>query len=164
MTRPTKSDPGARSTVPRAILQALLAVALAFAGVAHLTTARQEFRAQVPSWLPVGDDVVVVVSGVIEIVLAAALLATLAPALSRWRTGVGLAVAAFFVVIFPGNIAQFTEQRDAFGLDSDTARGVRLLFQPLLVVAALWATGAWPPLRQAVRARRSGPSSSTGMF
>lgn len=158
MTRPTPSDPGAGSTVPRAMLQALLGIALGFAGVAHLTTAREEFRAQVPSWLPIGDDLVVVVSGVIEIVLGAALLVTLVPALARWRAGVGLAVAAFFVAIFPGNIAQFTEQRDAFGLDTDAARGVRLLFQPLLVVAALWSTGAWPRLVDALRARRpAGP-------
>lgn len=94
------------------------------------------------------------VSGVVEIVLGAALLAVLLPALARWRVGVGLA-AAFFVVVFPGNVAQFTEHRAAFGLDSDTARGARLLFQPPLVVAALWSTGAWAQLMAAVRTRRS---------
>ena len=57
--------------------------------------------------------------------------------------------AAFFVAIFPGNIAQFTTQTDAFGLESDAARAIRLAFQPLLVAWALWSTQAW----QAVRAR-----------
>ncbi len=138
----------------RSIVEAVLGAGLALAGLAHLTTARQTFRAQVPEWIPVSEDLVVVVSGVVEIVLGVAMLAVLFPALARWRVAVGLTVAAFFVVIFPGNIAQFTERRDAFGLDSDTARGVRLLFQPVLVGAALWSTGAWAPLVAAVRARR----------
>jgi uncharacterized membrane protein len=60
---------------------------------------------------------------------------------------VGSVVAAFFVVIFPGNIAQWTEGVDAFGLDSDTARFARLLFQPVLVIWALYATGAWRAFR-----------------
>ena len=135
---------GTRSSAPRAILQAVLGAGLAFAGVAHLTTARETFQAQVPDWFPGSKDLVVVGSGVIEIVLGAALLAVLLPALGRWRVRVGLAVAVFFVVVFPGNVAQFSEHRAAFGLDSDTARGVRLLFQPPLVVAALWSTGSWP--------------------
>lgn len=117
---------------------------LGFAGTAHLTFAREEFDAQVPSWMPVDTDVVVVVSGVVEIVLGLALL--FAPA--RYRPHVGWAVAAFFVAIFPGNIAQYVESNDAFGLDTDRARLTRLFFQPVLVAWALWATGAW-------RARRS---------
>ena len=147
--------PNAESTALRTILEIVLGVGLAFAGVSHLTTARETFQAQVPDWFPVGKDLVVVASGVVEIVLGAALLAVLVPALARWRVGVGLAVAAFFVAVFPGNVAQFTEHRDAFGLDSDTARGVRLLFQPLLVLAALWSTGAWAPLVTTLRARMS---------
>ena len=154
MASTTNAELGARSTTPRAIFEAVLGAGLAFAGVAHLTTARETFQAQVPDWFPVGKDLVVVASGVVEIFLGVALIAVLLPALARWRVGVGLAVASFFVVVFPGNVAQFTEHRDAFGLDSDTARGVRLLFQPPLVVAALWSTGSWAPLVAAVRARR----------
>jgi hypothetical protein len=63
--------------------------------------------------------------------------------LRRQRAAVGLVVAGFFVVIFPGNIAQYTEGTDAFGLDTDTKRLVRLFFQPVLVVWALWSTSAW---------------------
>lgn len=152
----TEGGRGDRATAPRAIVEVVLGIGLAAAGIAHLTTARQAFRAQVPAWLPVGEDLVVVVSGVVEIALGVALLAVLAPALARWRVHVGLAVAVYLVAVFPGNIAQLTEQRDAFGLDSDVARGVRLLFQPLLVAAALWSTRSWWPLVRAVRARTSG--------
>lgn len=124
----------------------LLGAALVLAGTGHLTFQRDEFRAQVPDWFPVDADLVVVLSGVVEIVLGMALIF-----MSRWRVLVGWLVAAFFVVIFPGNIAQFVERTDAFGLDTDTKRFVRLFFQPVLVVWALWSTGAW----RAWRARRS---------
>ena len=130
----------------RTVARALLGLFLAAAGIAHLTAARETFRAQVPSWFPADADAVVVVSGVVEIVLGLALLL-----LVRRRAVVGLVVAAFFVAIFPGNIAQFVEGRSAFGLDTDAARGVRLLFQPLLVAWALWCTGAWSWLRERLR-------------
>ncbi|PWC03467.1 hypothetical protein [Agromyces badenianii] len=123
------------STVPRTIGRFALAAALVFAGLSHLFWARKEFRAQVPSWVPMDADAVVVASGAVEIALGGALVA-----LPRERRRIGWIVAAFFTAVFPGNIAQFTEKRPAFGLDSDRARGVRLLFQPLLVALALWST------------------------
>ena len=122
----------------RAIARILLGAALAFAGVSHLTTARQTFQAQVPTWLPLDPDFVVVASGVVEITLGLALVAL--PRLQRW---VGLVVAFFFIAIFPGNINQYVNGIDAFGLDTDTARFIRLFFQPLLVLWALWSTRAW---------------------
>ena len=118
--------------------QMVLGLALAYAGVGHLTTSRVEFQAQVPSVLKEYADFVVVASGVVEIALGSALLV-----LWRYRVVVGWIVAAFFVAIFPGNISQYVNGIDAFGLDSDTARLVRLFFQPLLVVWALWCTEAW---------------------
>ena len=129
----------------RTPLRWILGVALVGAGVAHLTTQRTEFQAQVPSWFPLDEDLVVVVSGIIEIALGLALIV-----LRRRRVLVGAIVAAFFVAIFPGNIAQWSEGVDAFGLDTDTERFVRLFFQPVLVMWALAATGAW----RAYRARR----------
>lgn len=111
---------------------------MVLAGIGHLTFARAEFQAQVPTWVPVPADVVVVGSGVVEIALGAAMIA-----LPRRRAVVGLLLAAFFVAIFPGNIAQWVHHRDAFGLNSDGARLVRLYFQPVLVGWALWSTGAW---------------------
>lgn len=123
----------------RIAAQRLLAAFLLFAGTAHLSFAREDFRAQVPPWVPMDVDTVVLLSGVVEIgVGLALLLARRQPS----RALVGTATAALFVAVFPGNIAQFTEHRDAFGLTSDTARGVRLLFQPLLIAWALWSTDA----------------------
>lgn len=122
----------------RAVARILLGVVLAFAGFSHLTSARETFQAQVPTWLPLDADFVVVASGVVEIALGLALIAL--PRQQRW---VGLIVAAFFVAIFPGNINQWVNGIDAFGLDTDTARFVRLFFQPLLVLWALWSTRAW---------------------
>ena len=113
-----------------------------FAGTAHLTLARAEFAAQVPAWLPVDTDFVVVASGVVELVLGGALIA-LGRRSVRARVVVGWTVAAFFVAVFPGNIAQYVDGVSAFGLDTDAARLARLVLQPLLVLWALWSTGAW---------------------
>lgn len=107
------------------------------AGVLHLTTQREEFQAQVPEWFPVDEDLTVLGSGVVEIGLGAAFVA-----LPQHRRTVGALLAAFFVAIFPGNIAQYVEGTDAFGLDTDRARFIRLFFQPVLVLAALWG-GGW---------------------
>jgi uncharacterized membrane protein len=120
------------------IPQVVLGVALAYAGIGHLTTNRTEFQAQVPTILKSIADFVVLASGVVEIVLGLSLIF-----LWRYRVIVGWVVAAFFVAIFPGNISQYLNQVDAFGLDSDRARFIRLFFQPLLVIWALWSTGAW---------------------
>jgi uncharacterized membrane protein len=124
------------------VARLLLGAGLGFAGVSHLTISRIEFRAQVPPWVPLNPDLVVVLSGIVEIVLGASLLF-----LPRWKVRMGWIVAAFFILVFPGNIAQLMEHRNAFGLDTDRARTVRLAFQPLLVIWALWSTGAWHNLR-----------------
>ncbi|MCB0967181.1 MAG: DoxX family membrane protein [Ilumatobacter sp.] len=127
----------------RSVARWLLGGALVFAGIGHLTTQREEFQAQVPDWFPIDADLVVVLSGVVEITLGLALIFA-----SRYRAIVGWIAAAFFVVIFPGNIAQWVEGTDAFGLDTDTKRFVRLFFQPVLVAWALWSTGAWRAWRR----------------
>lgn len=121
----------------------LLGLALVGAGVAHLTTAREEFQAQVPEFVPLDADTTVLASGVVEIALGSALVLA-----RRRRTTVGWVVAAFFVAVFPGNLAQWVHHRDGFGLDTDTKRFVRLFFQPVLVAAALWSTGAWRAWRR----------------
>ena len=138
---------------PRSVVRTLGRLALgsflASAGVGHLTFAREEFQAQVPGWVPLDPDVVVVASGVVEVGLGLGLLVT--P--RRYRPLVGWVAAAFFVAIFPGNISQYVTRTDAFGLESDTARAVRLLFQPVLVAWALWSTGAWRAFRASAAAR-----------
>jgi len=133
-------------SLPRTIGRLLLGGFLLFAGISHLTVSRLTFRAQVPRWLPIDADFVVVASGVVEIALGLSLIL-----LVRQRVIVGVVVAIFFLLVFPGNISQLLTHTNSFGLDSDLSRGIRLLFQPLLVIWALWATGAWT----AMRARRT---------
>lgn len=108
---------------------------LTYAGTLHLTSQREEFQAQVPSWVWLDADLVVVISGIVEILLGLALLT-----LWRYRKQVGIVTALFFIAIFPGNIWQYIDGIDAFGLDTDRERAIRLAFQPLLVLWALWST------------------------
>ena len=131
--------------------QIILGLALAYAGVTHLTTSRTEFQAQVPTILKSWADFVVMASGVVEIVLGLCLVM-----LWRYRVQMGWVVAAFFVAVFPGNISQYLNNIDAFGLDSDKARLTRLFFQPLLVMWALWSTGAWQERTTMFRIARGG--------
>lgn len=131
LTRPAPSAP-ASQTAARLALGAFMVGA----GTSHLTVARQEFHGQVPDWFPVDKDVVVLVSGVAEVALGAGVLA-----LPRFRRATGTALAAFYTAILPGNIAQYAERNNAFGLDSDAKRLVRLFGQPALIAAALWAAG-----------------------
>jgi uncharacterized membrane protein len=126
----------------RLVGRVLLGLFLTAAGVTHLGPLRVEFRGQVPSWFPVDADLVVLVSGVVEIVLGLAVLL-----LRSRRQVVGVVVALFLVAVFPGNLWQYLDGVPAFGLDDDGARLTRLFFQPLLILWALWATGVWPPVR-----------------
>jgi uncharacterized membrane protein len=111
----------------------LLGGALVFAGISHLTFARKAFRAQVPAWVPLGKDETVIYSGMVEIALGSALLL----AREKHQPTVGRIVAAFFAAVFPGNISQYRQRRDAFGLDTDEKRLARLFFQPVLIYWAL---------------------------
>lgn len=113
-----------------------LGSAMTFAGISHLTFKREEFQAQVPNWFPMDKDVVVLGSGVAEIALGAGLLAW-----KKRRREVGVALAAFYAAIFPGNIGQYAERHDGFGLDTDGKRLARLFFQPALIAGALHAAG-----------------------
>ncbi|AEE44551.1 DoxX family protein [Cellulomonas fimi] len=143
----TTIAPPARDGVLRTVGRVWLGLTLAFAGTTHLTVARQEFLAQVPAWVPVDHDLVVLASGAVEIALGIALVG--AP--RRWRPWVGAVVALFFVAIFPGNVAQYVEGVDGFGLDTDAKRLARLPFQAVLVLWALWSCGTW----RAYRAHRA---------
>jgi len=140
LTKPTSTS------VPQTVARVWLGLTLAGAGISHLTVAREEFQAQVPGWFPVDEDVTVLASGVVEIMIGGSLVV-----LSRWKVAVGLIAAAFFVVIFPGNVAQWLEGKDGFGLDTDAKRLARLPFQAVLVAVALWSTGAWSATRRALR-------------
>jgi uncharacterized membrane protein len=133
----------------QSVFRILLGVFLGLAGIGHLSTLRQEFLAQVPNWLPIDGDLVVVLSGVVEILLGLGLI--FLPGM--YRVIIGCSTAAFFVLIFPGNISQYVNQIDAFGLNSDFSRLIRLFFQPVLVIWALWSTGAWRVISQKISIR-----------
>ena len=116
---------------------------MVYAGFSHLTFIRIDFQAQVPDWVPLSKNLVVIVSGIVEIGLGLTLLLW-----KKQRVSIGWALALFFVLVFPGNIAQYLDGKDAFGaLDSNRARLIGLFFQPVLIVWALWSSGAWQSLR-----------------
>jgi uncharacterized membrane protein len=121
-------------------LQLLLGTFLTYAGISHLGVNRVEFQAQVPVWLPLDPDFVVIASGIVEIILGICLITTTFT-LTKYRKVVGITVATFFVLIFAGNINQYLNGIDAFGLDTDQKRLIRLFFQPPLVLWSLWASG-----------------------
>ena len=121
-------------------LRILLGSLMVMAGIGHLTTNREEFLAQVPGWLPSNVafmDFVVLSSGIVEIALGLAMVFWV-----KNKIKAGIALAIFYILIFPGNISQYTNGIDAFGLDTDQKRLIRLFFQPVLVLWALWSTGA----------------------
>lgn len=125
-------------SIYQTVLRILLGAFLVFAGTGHLTWHRTEFLAQVPTWLSIDPDLVVILSGVVEITLGLSLIF-----LRSKQVQVGWVVALFFVLIFPGNISQYINGISAFGLDTDRARLIRLFFQPVLILWALWSCGSW---------------------
>ena len=129
-----------KTTLVQKAARILLGSLMVFAGVGHLTFQREEFQAQVPRWLPDSDafmDFVVISSGVVEIALGLAMVL-----LWKHQVKVGIMLAVFYVLIFPGNISQYSNGISAFGLDTDQKRLIRLFFQPVLILWALWSTGA----------------------
>ncbi len=133
----------ATQTTAQNISRLILGAFLLGAGISHLTFLRGEFQAQVPDWVPVSKDLTVILSGIVEVLLGLSLIF-----LKKQRIIVGYVVAIFFVLVFPGNISQFVNSVDAFGLNTDLSRGLRLLFQPILIFWALWSTGAWDNWRK----------------
>lgn len=114
-----------------------LGILMLFAGIGHLTYARETFQAQVPDWIPLSKDFVVLASGFVEIVLGLSMIF-----LIKRKKYVGLSLAIFYILVFPGNISQYLEHRDGFGLNSDSKRLVRLFFQPVLIFLTLYSTDA----------------------
>ena len=132
-----------RYTPAQRFARILLGIGMLTAGIGHLTVQRDAFQAQVPEWVPLDKDLTVVLSGYVEILLGLAMIVG-----GRYRTRSGLALALFFVLVFPGNIAQYVNHTSAFGLDTDSKRFARLFFQPVLVLWALWSSGAYAQWQQ----------------
>lgn len=127
----------------RNVARVVLGGALVVAGLGHLTFSRVDFQAQVPDWVALDKNLVVILSGLVEITLGVALIVV-----RRRRALLGLAAGLFFLAVFPGNISQFIDGHDAFGLNSNSARRTRLFFQPVLVAWAWWSTNALSALRR----------------
>ena len=130
------------TTLTQNIFRILLAIFMVYAGFSHLTFNRIDFQAQVPDWVPLSKDLLVILSGIVEMVLGLGL--------AFWkkeRVTFGWALALFFILVFPGNVAQYLDGKDAFGLESDWARLIRLFFQPVLIAWALWSAGSWKAWR-----------------
>jgi glutathione peroxidase-family protein/uncharacterized membrane protein len=139
-------------------LRFLLGLLMVLLGTAHLSFQRQEFLAQVPRWLTNNEgikDLIVVSSGIVEIALGLLMLFV-----SKHKIKIGIVLAVFFVLVFPGNIAQYMEGTNAFGLDTDTKRFIRLFFQPVLILWALWSTGAYTYLINKTREQLQTASKS----
>nr|WP_315245007.1 hypothetical protein [uncultured Flavobacterium sp.] len=115
----------------------LLGLFMVTAAIGHFTFQRADFQAQVPNWVPIDKDFVVILSGIVEIALGIGMIL-----LTRYKVQIGIALALFYVMIFPGNIAQYLNGTTAFGLDTDQSRLIRLFFQPVLIFLALWSSGA----------------------
>lgn len=140
-----------KTTTPQNIARIILGLFMLLAGIGHMTFQRAEFQAQVPDWVPIGRDLTVILSGIVEVALGTAMI--------FWRSmrvEVGIALALFYVIIFPGNIAQYVDHRSAFGLDTDSKRFIRLFFQPVLILWALWSTGALTFISQKWRTKTHG--------
>ncbi len=132
-----------QTTKTQNFFRILLGIFMITAAFGHFTFQRADFQAQVPNWVPMDKDLVVILSGIVEIALGLGMLF-----LKKYRVYVGIALAGFYLLVFPGNIAQYLNGTSAFGLDTDQARLIRLFFQPVLIFLALWSTGAIGYLRE----------------
>lgn len=117
-------------------------IGMAFAGISHLTFAREDFKAQVPNWVPIDADDTVLLSGAVEIALGLGLVA-----LPKERRRMAALLTTFLVAVFPGNIHQYVNRVDGLGLDTDRKRLIRLFTEPLMWATALHAGGLFPRRR-----------------
>ena len=116
-----------------------------YIGIAHLSFRRIEFQAQVPTWLTTDKDLmdlVVLISGYVEIAFGILMIVG-----GKLKVKTGIVLGIFYILIFPGNINQYINEIDSLRLDSENKRLIRLFFQPLLVLWALWSTGALKHLK-----------------
>lgn len=126
-----------QTTKTQNFFRILLGIFMILAAIGHFTYQRQDFQAQVPNWVPMDKDLVVILSGIVEMALGLALVF-----MTRYKVKLGILLAVFYVMVFPGNIAQYLNETDALGMNTDQARLIRLFFQPVLILWALWSSGA----------------------
>ena len=124
-------------------IRIVLGLAMIGAGIGHLSFVRDTFQVQVPDWVPFSKDFVVIASGIVEISFGLAMVF-----LAKQKEYVGLILAVFYVLIFPGNVHQYQQHLDGFGLNTDAKRLGRLFFQPVLIFLALYSTEGWKLLKK----------------
>lgn len=134
-----------QTTKTQDFFRILLGLFMITAAFGHFTFQRADFQAQVPNWVPMNKDLVVILSGIVEMAIGVAIIF-----LTRYKIQIGIGLAIFYVLVFPGNIAQYLNGTDALGMNTDLARLIRLFFQPVLILWALWSTGAIGYLRSKV--------------
>lgn len=130
------------TTKTQDIFRIILGCFMIFASIGHFTFLRIEWQSQVPNWIPLDKNLVVILSGVVELILGLAMVF-----LTKYKSYVGWVLALFYILVFPGNISQYVNEIDFAGLNTDMSRFIRLLFQPVLIAWALWSTGAWKAWR-----------------
>ncbi len=119
------------------VLRVVLGAMMTLAAIAHFTFARVGFQAQVPDWVPMDKDLVVILSGIVELGMGLCMIFWV-----KEKVRIGIVLGIFYVLVFPGNIAQYTNHISALHMDTDADRLRRLYFQPVLILWALWCTGA----------------------
>ena len=134
-----------QTTKTQNFFRILLGLFMITAAFGHFTFQRADFQAQVPNWVPMNKDLVVILSGIVEMAIGLAIIF-----LTRYKIQIGIGLAIFYVLVFPGNIAQYLNGTDALGMNTDQARLIRLFFQPVLILWALWSTGALSYLKSKV--------------
>jgi len=136
-------DKTIKTSVLQNIFRVILGSFMILAAIGHFTFQRGAFQAQVPNWVPMSKDMVVILSGVVELILGICMVFW-----KKERVVIGIILAIFYVLVFPGNMAQYANGISAFGLDTDAKRLARLFFQPVLILWALWSTGALKAFRK----------------
>jgi len=127
-----------RKPAAQVLLRLALGLLYAAAGVLHLALPAP-FIGIVPPWVP-EPALVVTLTGTAELAGAAGLLQPWSPALRR---AAGWGLAAYALCVWPANFQHFLLDRarpdHGLGLGYHLPR---LAFQPVLIWAALWASGA----------------------
>lgn len=118
---------------PKALLRTLLAAAMAVAGVYHFVNA-DFFVAMVPKVLP-QPLFITWLTGVMELALAVGI------SVEKTRSVAGVALAAFYVAVFPANVNMYLHPAESGAGDVDpTLLLLRLPLQLVFIVWALWTT------------------------
>ena len=132
------NNPSIKTTIVQNIFSILLGDFMLYAGIGHLTFLRESFQEQVPTWITTDEgfmDFIILSSGIVEIAFGALIVRG-----GKLKVETGIALAIFYILVFPGNINQYVNQIDSFGLDTDSKRLIRLFFQPVLILWALWSS------------------------